>query len=368
MRNTGTIARLLQITITASILAFSAGCRKPDAQPTTASSPAVPTDQQISADITSRLNAETALSGQNIQLSVENGRATLSGTVTDEASRALAANDAAAVNGVRTVINNLTVQPVKTTAAAASTPAPATVRRAAAPKQAASMAPPPPPVQQPMQQREPEPVKVVPPPAPPKPVVRTVTIPAGTTIPVRMIDALETGKTQSNTPFHATLAADLVADGVTAIPRGSNVLGRVVDAKDATHYTGSSMLTIELTQISAQGQTFHVVTDAYSAQGKARGSNTAKKVGGGAAIGAVIGALAGGGKGAAIGAAAGGGLGAGANTVTKGEQVQIPSETLVNFRLQNPVSVTTTTQPRQTRSYDSEEAPQQQDPTLQQRQ
>ena len=72
-----------------------------------------------------------------------------------------------------------------------------------------------------------------------------------------------------------------------------------------------------------------------------RGKNTAAKTGGGAALGAIIGALAGGGKGAAIGAVTGGGVGAGVNGVTRGQQVQIPSETLVSFHLQSPISVTT---------------------------
>lgn len=364
MRNTGTMGRLLQITLAASLLFISAGCKKPDTNPAVTTTTAAPTDQQISADITSKLNAESALTGQNIQLNVENGRATLSGVVTDDASRALAANDAATANGVKTVINNLSVQPSRSTATPAPAPAMAAAHRAPAPRQMATATAPP--VQQETQHQAPEPVRVVQPPAPARPVVRTVTLPAGTTIPVRMTETLESGKTQPNSVFHATLAADLIADGVTAIPRGANVLGRVVDAKDATHYTGNSMLTIELTQISAQGQNFHVVTDPYSEQGKGRGKNTAEKVGGGAAIGALIGALAGGGKGAAIGAAAGGGVGAGANTITRGQQVTIASETMVNFRLQNPVSVTTTIQPHQPKSYDSQDAPQQ-DPTLQQR-
>ncbi|HEV3151452.1 MAG TPA: BON domain-containing protein, partial [Acidobacteriaceae bacterium] len=97
----------------------------------------------------------------------------------------------------------------------------------------------------------------------------------------------------------------------------------------------------ELTQIELKGQSIPVSTSAFSQQGKGRGKNTAVKTGGGAAIGAIIGALAGGGKGAAIGAASGGGLGAGVNAVTKGEQVKIPAETLINFKLQSPVSVTT---------------------------
>ena len=364
MQNLRTIARLLQVMLAASLLTMASGCKKQPAQPATAATPAAPTDQQISADITSKLNAESALKGQAIQLNVDDGRATLNGTVADEASRSLAANAAASADGVKTVINNLTVRPMKAERYMAPEPSPrrpeSNSRRSTAHADA-----PPAPVQQ-ASQNAPEPVRVVPPAAPPKPVTRTVTLAAGTTVPVRMTETLETGKTQPDAVFHGSLASDLTVDGVTAIPRGSNVVGRVIDAKDATHYSGSSLLTIELTQVSANGQTYHLATDPYTQQGKGRGKNTAEKVGGGAAIGALIGALAGGGKGAAIGAAAGGGVGAGANTITRGQQVQIPSESLVNFRLQNPISVTTTTGGHQVKSYDSGDAPQP-DPTLQQR-
>lgn len=367
MQNTGFMVKFMHVAVAASLLAVGSGCKKQTAHPAqpAASVPTAPTDQQISADITSRLNAEAALNGQNIRVEVADGRATLNGTVTDDASRSLASNDAGAVDGVKTVINNLTVAPAKAAVAPPPPPAPPvrqTVRKPSPPK---NVPPPPPiPVQKASQPLTPEPVREVAPPPPPKPIVKVLTLPAGTTVSIRMTDALETGQTQANAVFHGSLAADLVADGVTAIPRGASVLGRVVEAKDATHYSGSSALTLELSQISSQGQTYHIVTDSYSQQGKGRGSNTAKKVGGGAAIGAVIGALAGGGKGAAIGAAAGGGVGAGANTITKGDQVKIPSETLLQFRLQNPVSVTTTIRPP--RSNDNGEQPQQ-DPNLQQR-
>ena len=366
MQNSGLMVNSLRVAVAASLLLVGSGCKKQPAPPAqlVASAPATPTDQQISADITSRLNAEAALNGQNIQVDVMNGRATLNGTVTDEASRSLASNDAGAVNGVKTVINNLTVAPAQAAVVPAPAPEPPARKSARKPSPPKNIPPPPPePVQQASQPLTPEPVREVAPPPPPKPIVKVLTLPAGTTVPIRMTDALETGQTQSNAVFHASLAADLIADGVTAIPRGANVLGRVVEAKDATHYAGSSALTLELTQISSQGQTYHIVTDSFSQQGKGRGSNTAKKVGGGAAIGAVIGALAGGGKGAAIGAAAGGGVGAGANTITKGEQVKIPSETLLQFRLQNPVSVTKTMQPG---SNENSEQPQQA-PDLQQR-
>jgi hypothetical protein len=122
---------------------------------------------------------------------------------------------------------------------------------------------------------------------------------------------------------------------------GAAVTGRVIIAKDATHFSGSSELSIELTRIDTVDHPVDVVTDAYDKKGAGRGKNTALKTGGGAAVGAILGGLLGGGKGAAIGAASGGGLGAGVNGVTKGQQVQIPTETLVTFHLQSPVSVTT---------------------------
>jgi hypothetical protein len=123
--------------------------------------------------------------------------------------------------------------------------------------------------------------------------------------------------------------------------QGASVVGRVITAKDATHFSGASELSIELTRIDTVDQPMPLVTDAYTKQGNGRGKNTATKTGGGAALGAIIGALAGGGKGAAIGAVTGGGVGAGVNGITRGQQVQIPSETLVSFHLQSPISVTT---------------------------
>jgi hypothetical protein len=169
-----------------------------------------------------------------------------------------------------------------------------------------------------------------------------VTLPAGTVIPIRMTDTLDSGKTQPNTVFHGSLAGDLIADGMVIARSGAPVTGRVIVAKDATHFAGSSELSIELTRIDTVDHPVDVVTDAYDKQGAGRGKNTAVKTGGGAAVGAILGGLLGGGKGAAIGAVTGGGVGAGVNGVTRGQQVQIPTETLVSFHLQSPVSVTTT--------------------------
>jgi hypothetical protein len=195
-------------------------------------------------------------------------------------------------------------------------------------------------------------------------VAKTVTIPAGTIIPVRITEALNSQNAQPNQVFHGSLAGDLIADGMVAVPHGASVTGRVIDAKDAAHFSGSSLLSIELTQISTRNRQIPVVTEAYSKQGQGRGKNTAVKTGGGAAIGAIIGALAGGGKGAAIGAAAGGATGAGVNAVTRGQQVQIQPETLINFKLQSPITVTTTHAVGQVRSFDDNTGS---NPELQQR-
>jgi hypothetical protein len=100
-----------------------------------------------------------------------------------------------------------------------------------------------------------------------------------------------------------------------------------------------------LTQISAAGRRITLVTEPFSRQGEGRGKNTALKAGGGAALGSIIGALAGGGKGAAIGALAGAGAGTGVNAATRGQQVVIPSETLINFQLQSPITLTVTIPP-----------------------
>jgi hypothetical protein len=308
------------------------------APPAAAAAPAPRSDQEIANDIQSRIDAESALNGQDIKVSVNGGMATLNGTVNNDAARALAAADSGAATGVRTVINNLTVTPQRAVKQAPP-PKPERRHRQPPPEQQAMAQPTPTPTPTAQEAAPPAPA---PPPRPPAPVVRTVSVAAGTTLPIRLADALDTATTQTGQSIHGTLAADIIADDMVAIPRGTPVTGRVVEAKDATHFSGSSSLTLELTQVELKGGPIAVSTAPFSQQGKGRGKNTAMKTGGGAALGAIIGAIAGGGKGAAIGAASGGGLGAGVNAVTKGEQVKIPAETLINFKLQSPVSVSTT--------------------------
>jgi hypothetical protein len=343
--------RSVPLAILTGFLVLGSGCKNPfqaaekpapAAQQAATPQPAPPPardDQQIGSDIQAKITAESALTGQNIQVAVANGVATLNGKVDNDASRALAAADSGSVDGVKTVINNLVVAPSRAAKPAPVKPAPERRHK----REVAESAPPPPPPPPAAATPAQEPVQIVPaaPPPPPPPVAKTVTVPAGTVIPIRMTDTLDSATTQSNSVFHGSLAGDLIVDGMVVAKSGASVVGRVITAKDATHFSGSSELSIELTRIDTVDHPVDVVTDAFSKNGTGRGKNTAVKTGGGAAVGAILGGLLGGGKGAAIGAVTGGGVGAGVNGVTRGQQVQIPTETLVSFHLQSPISVTT---------------------------
>jgi hypothetical protein len=340
---------------------FSAGCHKQQAPAAQQTTPV--NDVQITTQVQGQIAAENALRDLPIQVQSVNGIVTLSGSVDDDAARELAANAAAQVTGVKTVVNNLVVQPERAAAPAPEqyrAPAPAPVHHTrhshavqlpAPPQQSAdNNVPPPPPVGNSMNNAMDQQVQQVPPPqpvAPPQPVPQMLTIPAGTDIPVRISETLDSGKTQSNTPFHGALSSDLIVNGLVAIPRGSSILGRVIESKDATHFKGNSELSLELTQVTAQQKQLTLITDPLVRQGQARGKNTAEKAGGGALLGTLIGALAGGGKGALIGALAGAGAGTAANTVTRGQQVNIPSETILHFQLKDPVQVTVMVTPGQ---------------------
>jgi hypothetical protein len=173
--------------------------------------------------------------------------------------------------------------------------------------------------------------------------VHNITLPADTAIPIRITQTLDSATTQTGDKFTGEIASDILQDGMVVLAQGTPVTGHVDAAQDAAHFKGSALLTISLTAIDRHGEHIQVATEPYTKQGEGRGKNTAEKVGGGAAVGAILGGILGGGRGAAIGAAAGGGVGAGANGVTRGQQVQIPSETVVRFKLSDPIIVHITT-------------------------
>jgi len=168
-----------------------------------------------------------------------------------------------------------------------------------------------------------------------------VTIPAGTVICVRTIDGIDSTQNQVGDRFQASLEEPLMVDGNVVVPKDSYVYGRLAESKESGTFTGRSELRLELTGIVVNRQTVPIVTGEYELTGKSRGESTAKRTVGGAAFGSIIGALAGGGRGAAIGAGVGAGVGAGSEIITKGDQVKVPSETLLDFALEQDVSVPT---------------------------
>lgn len=318
-------------------LGIAVGCSK-----------SAPNDPQIIGQVATRIQADSNMTTKAIAIQSTNGVVTLSGQVASDAERNAAAVDAAQVDGVKTVVNNLTV------ANAAATPAPAPVEEPK-PEPVKSSArhhesrhrdyaedkPVVPPPSNTMAQSTPAPapvsVPVIPPP-PPKPL--TVTIPEGTQVAIRLIDPLDSEKNQVGDRFRATVAHSIYVGDEMVVPVGADVEGRVVDVKGATHFSGKSTLAVELTNLSMGGRNYELHTEEWRREGAARGKNTAEKVGGGAAVGAILGGIIGGGKGAAIGAAAGAGAGGGVNAATKGQKIQLPTESALNFQLASPVTVT----------------------------
>ncbi len=166
-----------------------------------------------------------------------------------------------------------------------------------------------------------------------------ITVPAGTQLSIRINEELSSEKAQVGDVFHGSISTPVMVDETMVIPTSADVEGRVVDVKPATRFAGKSDLVIELTRLLMNGKSYSLATDRWSKAGSSRGKATAAKVGGGAALGAIIGGIVGGGKGAAIGAAAGAGAGTGVSAATKGQQVVLKPETVLNFQLENSIVV-----------------------------
>jgi hypothetical protein len=165
------------------------------------------------------------------------------------------------------------------------------------------------------------------------------TLPADTAVTIRMIDSVNSDTARLGETFRASLDEPVVVDGREVIPRGADVLTKLVDDKQSGKIQGRTVLTLALSTITVNGRPVDVTSTDVKTESASRGSRSAKVVGGTAALGAIIGAIAGGGKGAAIGAGSGAAVGTGAEVLTDGQKVRIPSETRLQFRLQNPVQI-----------------------------
>jgi hypothetical protein len=164
-------------------------------------------------------------------------------------------------------------------------------------------------------------------------------IPAGTQLVIRMIDSVDSEVNRVGQTFTANLDEPITINGQSAVPRGADVIVKLVNDEQSGKLTGRTELTLDVVSITVDGRVVDVNTQEITQASDSRTTSTAQRAGGGAALGAIIGAIAGGGRGAAVGAAAGAGAGTAVQVMTKGQRVRIPSETRLTFTLQNPVRI-----------------------------
>lgn len=305
-------------------------------------------DSDLTGQVQAKLNGDSGLQGKQLTVQTSGGVVTLSGTVDTDAQRAAASRYASTVPGIKEVVNNLQVAPASammpTEQAAPEPERPAAKPRPSAPRRptasSTAMAAPTPAMTA-TQDEHPAPAQAATPAAPATPPApKKVSIPSGTTMAIRLVDEIDSETAQPGQTFRATLDSPLSVEGDVVVPAGYDVQGHISDVKSAGKFAGRSELVLQLDRITVGGKSYSLHTDQYQREGSSRGKNTAAKVGTGAAIGAIIGGIAGGGKGAAIGAAAGGGIGGGVQAATKGQQIKLPTETVLNFTLQSPLTVT----------------------------
>jgi hypothetical protein len=166
-----------------------------------------------------------------------------------------------------------------------------------------------------------------------------VVIPRGTALRVRIDEAVNTRRNRAGDQFRASLAEPIVVGGKTVVPRGTRFLGHVTESQPSGRLQGRAVLALTLDSFELDGKGYRVRTGSVNRVSVAHKKRNFELIGGGAGLGALIGGLAGGGKGAGIGAAAGGGLGGGVQAATKGQQIKLPSETVLTFTLQGPLTV-----------------------------
>ena len=344
--------------------------------------PATLPDAQIEANVLKALAGAPELADQSITSTTVYGTVTLNGTVRDEPSRDLAEHLAASAPGVQKVVDQLTIgvaapadsdsqqqtgtnpnlqsdgtlappqgqnPPVQTQNPGAA--------QSGAPPQQGQYPPPPPAGQYPPQQagqypppysrppyRQPYPSQY-----PQQPYVEqkggdAVVVPSGSTLRVRINEGMNSKSTAPGTGFDGVVLSDVVAGGSIAIPRGATFQGTVVEAHTAGQLGGKGELKLQLTSVTFGGRTYPIATDFWWHQGVDKTGNTVGNTIGLASVGALIGAVAGGGVGAAVGAGIGGVAGLGVSSASGKGEAAIPAEAIVIFHLTQPADVTTVSQ------------------------
>jgi len=280
-----------------------------------------PTDDAITKAIQGSYYADPQVKDEKVAVAVKNGEVTLSGNVSSDAARLQAYKLAVQTAGVKKVNDQMQVAMAQPAAAAAPAPGAA-------------------PAEPPKEESKAEAkTEEAPPPPPPPPPPREVTVPAGTSVRVQTTDAISSKTSQAGHIYRASLAAPIVVGDSVVVRKGADVSLQVTSAKQAGKIKGSSELTLALASLSYEGKSYHLASSAVQQVGKSRGKQTATRAGIGAGVGALIGGLAGGGKGAAIGAGVGGGGAMAFQAFTHGQEINVPSETLLDFTLAQPVTI-----------------------------
>jgi hypothetical protein len=331
-------------------------------------------DAQIIGEVATRIQADAHVPNKNIAIMSNKGVVTLNGAANSDAERLAASNDASQVEGVKTVINNLTVAPPAPQAAFIPEPKPieepvvaskpeesrhrskptayhtkkSQPEQSGSPSKAASNAnnpmsntgivnttPMPTTITNATAPSKSDRILIPPPPLP----VKMITVDTGTPLSVRLTEPIDSSKNHVGDTFHATLDSPIYVGDEIAIPSGASVVGRITEVQDSGHFTGRAQLALELTSLSINGRRYALRTNQFTQQGNSQGTRTAKTVGTGAAVGALIGAIAGGGKGAAIGAGVGAAGGGGVQAARGTQPVHLSSEARLRFQLEGPLSV-----------------------------
>jgi hypothetical protein len=353
-------------------------------------------DAQVESNVLRALASASELSTQNIQTSTVYGTVTITGNVHDEGMRTKAENLVAKTQGVKKVVDQLTLGDTPPTSIADGQGQPdsaqGNIPQGSAPQgqvlmsdgtygppnggypandqngqpqsgnQQAQMnqAPLPPGYNQPGTDQPGYPGQQPPPPqgrqpmyangnryAPPQGVPggqqagMPVTVPPGAMLRIRINRGLTSQQTQPGTNFDGTVLTDVIADGAVAIPRGATVQGTVLDAKKAGVFKGQGELALQLTSITLGGNIFPISTQVWDNTGRDKTAGTVNRTAGTAAFGAIVGALAGGGEGAAIGAGVGAGAGLASSAAGPRGQIMIPPESVLTFTTAQPTPLRT---------------------------
>ncbi len=309
---------------------------------------------RVASEIENRIRGDRRLQMTRVQVRVSNGIVTLFGDVGSDAERVAAAQDAARIEGIEALVNNLQVittpqsptgtlpKPLASVTPILNVPAAKTSTAGAVnggpshgTTNSSSTQPTDSKVLSLSSRSSPNSISATPFSEP-----EQITLPYGTVLALRLTETLSSDLNQPGDTFLASLDSPIVIGDRVIVPGGADVKGKIVDARKARRFGGRSALVIEVTHLAYNGRTYELLSSQYSKQGASRNAYAAAAVTGGTGVGAIIGTVVGKGKGAAIGAVLGAAAGTGVQAVTKLAPAQLPAESTLSLRLEAPVRVT----------------------------